>query len=53
MNIQLTCAWCQDDVTFEVDETRDELVCPGCNTRTEFAPDSTTTFTLLYEPLAA
>ena len=53
MNIQLDCAWCQEEVVFEVDETRDELVCPACNMRTEFAPDAATTFSLLYEPLAA
>lgn len=53
MNIQLTCTWCQDEVVFEVDETRDELVCPACSTRTEFVPDPAATFALLYEPVAA
>ena len=53
MMIQLTCPWCQDEVAFEVDETRDELVCTSCSTRTEFAPDPVTTYGLLYEPAAA
>ena len=53
MMIQLTCAWCQEEIDFAVDETRDELVCTGCNTRTEFAPDPATTYGLLYELLAA
>ncbi len=53
MNILLDCAWCGDEVVFEVDETDDELVCSACNTRTAFAPDPVTTFELLYEPAAA
>jgi transcription elongation factor Elf1 len=53
MTISLTCPWCEDEVDFEVDETRDELVCSACGTRTEFAPDPATTYGLLYEPLAA
>ena len=53
MMIQLTCPWCLDETDFEVDETRDELICSGCNTRTEFAPDPATTYGLLYEPVAA
>jgi len=53
MTILLTCPWCRDEVDFEVDETRDELVCPACSIRTEFAPDPATTYRLLYEPVAA
>lgn len=53
MTISLTCPWCQDEVDFEVDEARDELVCSACSTRSEFAPDPATTYGLLYEPLAA
>ena len=53
MNIQLSCPWCNDDTEFQVDETVDEIVCSGCSTRMAFAPDSATTFSLLYEPLAA
>ena len=53
MNIFLDCAWCGDEVGFSVDETDDELVCSACNTRMAFAPDPTTTFSLLYEPAEA
>ncbi|MBA2263373.1 MAG: hypothetical protein H0W10_01780 [Chloroflexi bacterium] len=53
MNILLDCAWCGDEVGFSVDETDDELVCSACNTRMAFAPDPTTTFSLLYEPAEA
>jgi DNA-directed RNA polymerase subunit RPC12/RpoP len=53
MNILLDCAWCGDEVVFEVNETDDELVCGACNTRTAFAPDPATTFALLYEPAQA
>ena len=49
MTIQLDCPWCQDEVAFEVDETRDELVCSACGVRTEFAPDPVATYSLLYE----
>ena len=49
MNILLDCAWCGDEVVFEVDVTDDELVCSACNTRTVFAPDPATTYALLYE----
>jgi DNA-directed RNA polymerase subunit RPC12/RpoP len=49
----LDCAWCGDEVMFEVDEADDELVCRTCNTRTLFAPDPATTFALLYEPAQA
>jgi hypothetical protein len=52
MTIQLDCPWCQDEVTFTVDETDDEMVCAECNTRMTFAPDPVTTFGLLYEPAA-
>ena len=50
MNILLDCAWCGDEVVFEVHEADDELVCIACNTRTAFAPDPSITFALLYEP---
>ena len=53
MNILLDCAWCGDEVVFEVNETDDELTCSACNTRTAFAPDPATTFALLYEPARA
>ncbi len=53
MNILLDCAWCGDEVVFEVNETDDELVCSACNIRTAFAPDPATTFALLYEPARA
>ncbi len=53
MNILLDCAWCGDEVVFEVDETDDDLVCSACNTRTAFAPDPTTTCALLYETAQA
>lgn len=49
MNILLSCPWCEDEVAFEVDDARDELVCRACNSRMEFAPDPTATFSLLYE----
>jgi hypothetical protein len=49
MIVQLMCTWCQDEVSFEVDATADELVCSACGTRTEFAPDPATTFELLYQ----
>ena len=49
MSIQLDCLWCRDEVAFEVDETRDELVCTACGIRTEFAPDPVATYSLLYE----
>jgi DNA-directed RNA polymerase subunit RPC12/RpoP len=53
MNILLDCAWCGDEVVFEVSEADDELVCSACNIRTAFAPDPATTFALLYETPAA
>lgn len=53
MNILLDCAWCGDEVVFEVNQTDDELVCSACNTRMAFAPDPATTFALLYEPAHA
>lgn len=49
MTVLLLCPWCEDEVAFAVDEPRDELVCEACGTRTLFAPDPTTTFSLLYE----
>jgi transcription elongation factor Elf1 len=49
MTIQLDCPWCADEVAFEVDETRDELVCTACGIRTEFAPDPLATYALLYQ----
>jgi hypothetical protein len=53
MNILLDCAWCGDEVVFEVNVTDDELTCSACNTRMAFAPDPATTFALLYEPARA
>jgi hypothetical protein len=53
MNIQLDCPWCQDEVTFTVNETDDELVCSACSTAMAFAPDPVITFDLLYQPVAA
>ena len=53
MNFLLDCTWCDDEVTFTVDEADDELVCTACNTRMAFAPDPVTTFALLYEGTAA
>ncbi len=53
MNILLDCAWCGDEVVFEVNPTDDELVCSACNTRMDFAPDPATTFSLLYETAQA
>ena len=53
MNILLDCAWCGDEVVFEVNETDDELVCSACDTRMAFAPDPATTFGLLYAPARA
>ncbi|MGH2429811.1 MAG: hypothetical protein ACRDGV_13195 [Candidatus Limnocylindria bacterium] len=53
MNVLLDCAWCGDQVVFEVDETDDELVCSACSTRVAFAPDPAATFALLYEPAQA
>jgi DNA-directed RNA polymerase subunit RPC12/RpoP len=52
MTIQLDCPWCQDEVTFTINETDDELVCAACSTRMAFAPDSAITYGLLYEPAA-
>lgn len=49
MNVLLDCAWCGDEVLFSVSEADDELVCTACNTRTQFAPDPSTTYALLYE----
>lgn len=49
MNILLDCPCCQEEVLFEVDQTDEDLVCHGCNTRMAFAPDPVTTFSLLYE----
>jgi hypothetical protein len=53
MNIQLDCAWCGDEVVFTVNETDDELVCGACNAHVAFAPDPSTTFSLLYESAQA
>ena len=52
MTIQVSCPLCQDEVTWEVDESADELVCGGCATRVAFAPDPAITYGLLYEPAA-
>ena len=53
MTIQLSCPWCEDEVSFEVDETRDEIVCSACTIRVPFAPDPVATFELLYRAVAA
>ena len=52
MTIQLSCPLCEDEVTCEVDESADELVCGGCAARVAFAPDPAITYGLLYEPAA-
>jgi hypothetical protein len=52
MTIQLSCPLCQDEVTWEVDESADELVCGGCAARVALAPDPAITYGLLYEPAA-
>jgi len=52
MNIQLTCPWCTDEVTFTIDEADQELVCSACSTRMDFAPDTAITYQLLYAPAA-
>ncbi len=52
MTIQLSCPLCQDEVTWEVDESADELVCWRLRHRVAFAPDPTITYGLLYEPAA-
>jgi hypothetical protein len=49
MTVQLDCPWCEDEVAFKVDETRDELVCSACGITTDFAPDSIVTYRLLYQ----
>jgi hypothetical protein len=49
----MTCPWCEELATFEIDEARDEIVCGGCDLRSTFAPDAATTFELLYAPVAA
>lgn len=53
MNILLDCAWCGNEVVFEIREADDELVCSACNTHVAFAPDPATTFALLYEAAQA
>lgn len=53
MNILLDCAWCGDEVVFSINETDDELVCSACNAHMAFAPDPSTTFSLLYESAQA
>jgi hypothetical protein len=52
MTIQLTCPWCTDEVTFTINEADEELVCGGCSTRMDFAPDPAITYQLLYAPAA-
>jgi hypothetical protein len=49
MTILLDCPWCEDEVRFDVDQRSDDLVCPACGLRPEFAPDPATTFALPYE----
>jgi len=52
MTIQLTCPWCAVEAAFTIDETDAELVCDGCATRVDFAPDPGVTYELLYAPAA-
>ena len=52
MTIQLTCPWCTDEVTFTIDEADEELVCSGCATHMDFAPDPGVTYELLYASAA-
>ena len=52
MSIQMTCPWCMDDAEFVVDEADEELVCGGCATRMDFAPDPAVTYGLLYAAAA-
>jgi hypothetical protein len=52
MNIQLSCPWCTDEVTFTINEADEELVCGSCSTRMDFAPDPVVTYELLYAPAA-
>ena len=52
MTIQLTCPWCTDEVTFTIDEADEELVCGGCATHMDFAPDPGVTYELLYASAA-
>lgn len=53
MNILLDCPWCEDEVSFAVDLSDEELVCTACNTHMALAPDPATTFELLYGPQQA
>lgn len=52
MTIQLACPWCTEEVAFTIDEADEELVCSGCATRMDFAPDPGVTYQLLYAPAA-
>jgi hypothetical protein len=52
MNIQLSCPWCTDEVTFTINEADEELVCSSCSTRMDFAPDPGVTYELLYASVA-
>jgi hypothetical protein len=52
MTIQLACPWCDDELTFAIDESSDELVCCGCGMRMQFAPDPEITYQLLYATAA-
>jgi hypothetical protein len=52
MNIQLSCPWCTDEVTFTINEADEELVCSSCSTRMDFAPDPGVTYDLLYASAA-
>ncbi len=52
MNIQLSCPWCTDEVTFTINESDEELVCSSCSTRMDFAPDPGVTYDLLYASVA-
>lgn len=52
MNIQLSCPWCTDEVTFTIDAADEEMQCTACGTRMDLAPDTGVTFELLYAPAA-
>jgi hypothetical protein len=52
MTIQMICPWCQDEASFTIDESEDEMMCESCAMRMAFAPDPAVTYELLY-PTAA
>ncbi len=52
MTIHIDCPWCAVESAFTINEADAELVCDGCSTRIDFAPDPTVTYDLLYAPAA-